>query len=199
MARGVSRRRNRAECVVLGGGRRSGHSGDARNRHRRRANHRSQAWSGAVRIRRVAARPSAIARARREGRRAGARATSESSPMPPVTRASPRSSSALGAQFASADVKILNDGVFPFLAATLAQRPATNLLQGPYAPKSNWIALTKPWRLAASLVAASVALSLLLQGAEYWQLTSCRRSTRRGRRAGVSARRRRLEHVGLSA
>jgi general secretion pathway protein L len=77
---------------------------------------------------------------------------------------------ALGAQFASADVKILNDGVFPFLAATLAQRPATNLLQGPYAPKSNWIALTKPWRLAASLVAASVALSLVLQVAEYWQL-----------------------------
>jgi general secretion pathway protein L len=77
---------------------------------------------------------------------------------------------ALGAQFASADVKILNDGVFPFLAATLAQRPATNLLQGAYAPKSNWLALAKPWRLAAALAAASIALALLLQGAQYWQL-----------------------------
>ena len=48
---------------------------------------------------------------------------------------------ALGGRFASADVKILNDGVFPYLAATLAQRPGTNLLQGAYAPKSNWLAL----------------------------------------------------------
>jgi general secretion pathway protein L len=76
----------------------------------------------------------------------------------------------LGGQFASADVKLLNEGVFPHLAATLAQRPGTNLLQGAYAPKSNWLALAKPWRLAASLAAAAVALGLLLQGAEYWQL-----------------------------
>jgi type II secretion system protein L len=64
----------------------------------------------------------------------------------------------------------LNDGVFPYLAATLAQRPGTNLLQGAYAPKSNWVALTKPWRVAASLVAASVVLALLLQGAQFVQL-----------------------------
>ena len=76
----------------------------------------------------------------------------------------------LAGRFASADVKILNDGVFPHLAATLAQRPGTNLLQGPYAPRSNWQAMLKPWRLAASLVAASVGLALVLQGAEYWQL-----------------------------
>jgi general secretion pathway protein L len=76
----------------------------------------------------------------------------------------------LASQFASADVKILNDGVFPHLAATLAQRPGTNLLQGPYAPRSNWPAMLKPWRLAASLVAASLALTLVLQGAQYWQL-----------------------------
>jgi general secretion pathway protein L len=76
----------------------------------------------------------------------------------------------LAGQFASADVKILNDGVFPHLAATLAQRTGTNLLQGAYAPRSNWLAMLKPWRLAASLVAASVGLALVLQGAEYWQL-----------------------------
>jgi general secretion pathway protein L len=72
--------------------------------------------------------------------------------------------------FASAEVKVLNDGVFPHLAATLAQRPGINLLQGAFAPKSNWVALLKPWRLAASLAAASAALVLVLQGAELWQL-----------------------------
>jgi general secretion pathway protein L len=77
---------------------------------------------------------------------------------------------ALGGRFASAEVKLLNEGVFPYFAATLAQRPGTNLLQGAYAPKSNWPALLKPWRVAASLVAASVALALLLQGATYLQL-----------------------------
>jgi general secretion pathway protein L len=77
---------------------------------------------------------------------------------------------ALGGRFASAEVKLLNEGVFPYLAATLAQRPGTNLLRGAYAPKSNWLALLKPWRVAASLAAVSVALALLLQGATYLQL-----------------------------
>jgi general secretion pathway protein L len=76
----------------------------------------------------------------------------------------------LAGRFASADVKLLSEGVFPHLAATLAQRPGTNLLQGAYAPKSNWAGMLKPWRLAASLTAAIVALSLVLQGAEYVQL-----------------------------
>ncbi len=76
----------------------------------------------------------------------------------------------LGSRFSSADVKLLNDGVFAHLAATLAQRPGTNLLQGEYAAKSNWAAMIKPWRVAASLAAVSIVLSLLLLGAEYWQL-----------------------------
>jgi general secretion pathway protein L len=75
----------------------------------------------------------------------------------------------LDSQFASADVKMLND-VFPYLAATLAQRSGTNLLQGAYAPKSNWLAMAKPWRLAASLAAVAVVLGLVLQGAEFWRL-----------------------------
>ena len=77
---------------------------------------------------------------------------------------------ALGSRFSSADVKIFNEGVFPYLAATLAQRPGTNLLQGAYAPKSNWVALMKPWRVAAALAAATVVLGLLLQGAQFVQL-----------------------------
>ena len=75
----------------------------------------------------------------------------------------------LDSRFASVDVKMLSD-VFPYLAATLAQRPGTNLLQGPYAPKSNWLAMAKPWRLAASLAVVAVALALVLQGAEFWRL-----------------------------
>jgi general secretion pathway protein L len=76
----------------------------------------------------------------------------------------------LAGQFASAEVKILNDGAFPYFAATLAQRAGTNLLQGAYAPRSNWLAMLKPWRAAASLAAASVGLALVLQGASYLQL-----------------------------
>ena len=76
----------------------------------------------------------------------------------------------LAGQFASAEVKILNDGVFPHFAATLAQRAGTNLLQGAYAPKSNWLAMARPWRLAAYLVVASAILAGILQGAQFWQL-----------------------------
>jgi general secretion pathway protein L len=76
----------------------------------------------------------------------------------------------LAGRFASAEVKILNDGVFPHFAATLAQRGGTNLLQGAYAPKSNWLAMARPWRLAAYLVVASAILAVVLQGAQFWQL-----------------------------
>jgi type II secretory pathway component PulL len=72
--------------------------------------------------------------------------------------------------FESAQAKVAVDGVFPHLAATLAQRPGTNLLQGLYAPKSNWIELTRPWRHAAVLLAAVGLLALVLSVAEYWAL-----------------------------
>jgi general secretion pathway protein L len=77
---------------------------------------------------------------------------------------------ALGEEFASVEIKVAADGVFPHLAATLAQRAGTNLLQGAYAPKSNWLAFARPWRFAAGLVVATLVLSLLAQGAQYWQL-----------------------------
>jgi type II secretion system protein L len=77
---------------------------------------------------------------------------------------------ALGNEFATVDVKVAADGIFPHLGATLAQRSGINLLQGYYAPKSNWLALARPWRLAASLLVALVALALVHQAAEFWQL-----------------------------
>lgn len=73
-------------------------------------------------------------------------------------------------RFASAEAKLAPDGLFPHFAATLAQRPGTNLLQGPYAPKSNWIELARPWRFAASLLLAAGVLALVVQGAQYWSL-----------------------------
>jgi general secretion pathway protein L len=76
----------------------------------------------------------------------------------------------LGDEFASVDVKQAADGVFPHLAATLALRAGTNLLQGAYAPRSNWLSFLQPWRFAAGLLVAAVVLSLLGQGAQYWQL-----------------------------
>jgi len=72
--------------------------------------------------------------------------------------------------FDSAEAKVAVDGLFPHLAATLAQRPGTNLLQGPYAPKSNWLELARPWRYAASLLAVAGALALVSQGVEFWAL-----------------------------
>ena len=81
-----------------------------------------------------------------------------------------REVSALGEAFASVEIKVAANGVFPHLAATLAQRSGTNLLQGVYAPRSNWLAFVQPWRLAASLLIATLVLSLLAQGALYWQL-----------------------------
>jgi len=76
----------------------------------------------------------------------------------------------LGETLASIDVKLAPDGLFPHLAATLAQRPGTNLLQGTYAPKSNWSALARPWRVAAGLAVAAAVLALVAQGVEYWSL-----------------------------
>jgi type II secretory pathway component PulL len=76
----------------------------------------------------------------------------------------------LDSEFASAECKVASDGVFPHLAATLAQRPGTNLLQGPYAARSNWGPALKPWRMVAGLVAASVVLAFVLQGAQFLQL-----------------------------
>jgi general secretion pathway protein L len=78
----------------------------------------------------------------------------------------------LADEFESAEAKVAVDGLFPHFAATLAQRPGTNLLQGPYAPKSNWLELARPWRAAAALLGVALLLGIVLQGAEYWRLRS---------------------------
>jgi general secretion pathway protein L len=76
----------------------------------------------------------------------------------------------LQTRIASTDVKLMADGAWYRLASTLARHPGINLLQGAYAPKSNWVALLQPWRLAASLVLALALLVVLGRGAEYLTL-----------------------------
>jgi general secretion pathway protein L len=76
----------------------------------------------------------------------------------------------LRAQIASVDVKTYSESLLPYLAATLLATPGTNLLQGAYAPKSNWRALARPWYAAASLLAVAIAVALVAQAAEYFSL-----------------------------
>lgn len=77
----------------------------------------------------------------------------------------------LRARLASLDVKsFASGGPLPHLAATLASTPGTNLLQGSYAPKSNWRALARPWHAAAALLAAAVLVAVLAEAVEYWTL-----------------------------
>jgi general secretion pathway protein L len=68
------------------------------------------------------------------------------------------------------ELKIAADGLLPHWATSLVQRPGVSLLQGPYAARSNWIVLARPWRFAAGLAAAALVLALVLQAAQFWQL-----------------------------
>lgn len=77
---------------------------------------------------------------------------------------------ALSEKFASFDVKLLNEDALPLFASKLINHPGANLLQGIYAPKSNWGAMLKPWRVAAMLAAGLVATALLGTVVEYIQL-----------------------------
>jgi general secretion pathway protein L len=71
---------------------------------------------------------------------------------------------------ASLNVKELGESALARLAATVVFAPGPNLLQGPYATKSDYGALVRPWRLAASVLVAWVAVSLGTQAVEYFTL-----------------------------
>lgn len=77
---------------------------------------------------------------------------------------------ALQARVESVNRRLLADGVLAHLAANLLSRRGTNLLQGPYAPKSNVGAMLKPWSAAAALLVALVAVQLIGRSAEYFVL-----------------------------
>jgi general secretion pathway protein L len=67
---------------------------------------------------------------------------------------------------ASLQLKLLPDGALPVMAATIAQQPGLNLLQGPYTVKSNIHVSLAPWRYAAILAGAFVVVHLGLKIAE---------------------------------
>jgi general secretion pathway protein L len=71
---------------------------------------------------------------------------------------------------ASLDVKALDGGSLPRLAATLVFRPGANLLQGQYAPKSDYMGMLRPWRFAAAVFLAWVGVTVGAQVAEYFTL-----------------------------
>ncbi len=76
----------------------------------------------------------------------------------------------LEARLPNVDVKVLADDVLHRLGATLLFQPGANLLQGRYAPKSNWVELLRPWRAAAGLLLALGLVSVAAQGIEFLQL-----------------------------
>jgi len=76
----------------------------------------------------------------------------------------------LSARLSTLDVKLLADDALTLFAAKLINHPGTNLLQGSYAPRSNWGALMRPWRLVAGLAVGLAATMLLGTIVDYAQL-----------------------------
>ncbi len=72
----------------------------------------------------------------------------------------------------SADVRVLGEGALPRLAAQIVAEPGVNLLQGKYAPRSNWAVYWPAWRVAAILLAS---LAVTLVGANILEISSLSR------------------------
>lgn len=68
------------------------------------------------------------------------------------------------------DVRIMESGTLPLLATQIAGRGGINLLQGAFAPKSEFPLRWQEWRFAAILLGVVVVLNLALKGAEFIQL-----------------------------
>jgi general secretion pathway protein L len=75
-------------------------------------------------------------------------------------------------RLASLDVRVLADGALPRLAAQIIAQPGINLLQGPYAPRSNLAVYWPAWRAAAILLACFV---LVLAGVRFVEIASLQR------------------------
>jgi general secretion pathway protein L len=70
----------------------------------------------------------------------------------------------------SLDIKILADGVLPRLAVTVVTAAGVNLLQGEFGKRSDYTGLLKPWKYAAMLLIAFVAISLGAKAADMFRL-----------------------------
>ncbi len=72
---------------------------------------------------------------------------------------------------ASVDVHVLPDGPLPRFAAALVNEPGVNLLQGPYAHRSDWRPLLHPWRAAAGFLLGLMILTVGVEAAELFTLS----------------------------
>jgi general secretion pathway protein L len=72
---------------------------------------------------------------------------------------------------AHVDIKELADGCLPRLASNLVFTVGTNLLQGPYATRSGYATLLRPWRFAAGFLLAFIAFGFAAKGAEVFKLS----------------------------
>ena len=59
------------------------------------------------------------------------------------------------------NLRELADGCLPKLAATLVGGTGPNFLQGDYAPRSDYLSLARPWRVAAGLVLGVLGLAVV--------------------------------------
>ena len=78
---------------------------------------------------------------------------------------------ALRERVSSVDLQVLPEGPLPRFGATLINTPGSNLLQGAYAPRSSWVALVRPWRMAAVLLLSFGILATLTEGVRYYVLS----------------------------
>ena len=71
------------------------------------------------------------------------------------------------------DVDILQTdaGALPLLATRIASKGGVNLLQGDFAPKTEFPLRWQQWRVAAMLLAAVLLLGFVVKGAELFQLS----------------------------
>ena len=68
----------------------------------------------------------------------------------------------------SLDVKLLDDGVLPRLAVTVATGAGINLLQGEFGRKADYSGAFRPWKYAAMLLLALAVVGIAGKGAGYY-------------------------------
>jgi general secretion pathway protein L len=75
-------------------------------------------------------------------------------------------------QFPDAEFRLMATGCLPQLAAGLGRKGTINLLQGQFAPKSDWHRAIRPWRLPATLAASLLVVASAVQAASLWRLSA---------------------------
>lgn len=78
---------------------------------------------------------------------------------------------ALRHELHSVDINLLQDGVLPRLAVTVASGNGVNLLQGRYGEKTDYKEQLRPWRSAAVLFLGLLVAGFAAKGVDYYRLT----------------------------